>query len=210
MQPLWYQLPVSVNQSRSRFTAQNLNVRYCFVKTPDHCRQLLNFCQGRSVVAIDTEKAPFKEFIDLVQISDGEYAYLCPLQGQLYDHLKEVAANLFGDSKKTVLQFGLANDVGLFIRALGMHMEIRCTLIDVQARLAAELQLPKGQTPSLEKLVNERWGRKGQRVFSKAWRISGWNILPLHSEQAEYAALDPIFTYRLGYDMVQHKQGLGR
>jgi len=189
---------VNVNHPALRFTARNLGVQYLVVKSDEHRAQFHQFCQQQSVVAIDTESAPLSQYIDLVQISNGDFAYVCPLRLQDPWYLKTIANTLLRDSKKRLLQFG-HDDVDKFVRALNIHIDIQCSVIDVQERLRKQAKLSK--SPSLIDEVESRIYSNEKRILSKAWRISGWNNDPLHPEQEEYAALDAIFAFRLGCQM---------
>lgn len=181
-----------------RYTVRGMGVQFCFVQTSEHRQRFLNFCQQSSAVAIDTEGAPFNRNIDLVQIGDGDVVFLCPVRPQELEFLKEIAKTIFADEAKRVLQFG-SDDVQKFLHALGIEFEIRCSMIDVQDRLRIQANLPKGKPPSLQSAVITRFGPC--HVLSKAWTHSGWNNIPLHPEQEEYATLDVIFAFRLGFEM---------
>lgn len=179
-----------------RYTLQNSGAQGVLVKDSETRLRFLNFCKNEIRVAIDTETAPspFKKSIDLIQISNNDTAFLCPVRQENFDLLTDIASTLFLNKSKTVLQFG-NDDVNQFLDAVGIHIGIHCTLIDVQRRLTKK----EGKAPNLPDCVSDVF-RDG-RVLSKAWTISGWDNVPLHPEQVEYASLDVIFTFRIACGM---------
>lgn len=179
-----------------RYTLQNIGARVLLVEDAETRSRFLAFCKNEIRVAIDTEAAPspFKKSIDLIQISNSDTAFLCPVRQQNFDFLADIASTLFLNKSKTVLQFG-NDDVNKFLDAIGIQIRIQCTLIDVQRRLTKD----RGKPPSLPDCVCDHF--RGSHVLSKAWTISGWDNVPLHHEQVEYASLDVIFTFRIANGM---------
>ena len=176
-----------------------IGVRVFFVQTPELRQQCLRFCQDKVSLSIDTEAAPLNRNIDLLQIGNGDEVFLCPLRDQDPEFLNEVAQAIFQDARKTVYQFG-SDDAKKFLGAIHNGMGIACTVVDVQERLRRQAGLPVGHSPSLPNAVYK--SRYGSRILSKAWTISGWDNIPLHPDQAEYAALDALFAFLLGSDMI--------
>ena len=192
--------PLKVSHEAFRYTVANMGVKYCFVEDANDRQLLLEFCHHNTVIAIHTESAPapFNKSIDLVQISNSNDAFLCPLRPNDHEHLKKIATILFSDASKRVLQFGMG-DIEKFLNALGIRIDIQCSVINVQERLRVQAGLDKDKPPSLPTCVINHFGN--QRVLSTAWTNSGWDNIPLHQEQKEYATLDVIFTFRLGQNM---------
>jgi len=173
-------------------------VRVFFVQTPELRQQCLRFCQDKISLSIDTEAAHGNRNIDLLQIGNGDEVFLCPLRDQDLEFLNEVAQAMFQDSRKTVYQFG-SDDAKKFLGAIHNRMRIACTVVDVQERLQTQAGLP--HPPSLADAVQQSRFRSyngSSRILSKAWTISGWDNIPLHPHQAEYAALDALFAFLLG------------
>ena len=189
---------VPVMYPAMRHRVRDIGIRVSFVQTPELRTQCLRFCQENVSLSIDTEAAPLNRNIDLLQIGNGDEVFLCPLRDQDPRFLNAVAAAIFQDVRKTVYQFG-SDDATKFLRAIDNRMGIACTVVDVQERLRKQEQLPVGLSPSLANAVLK--SRYGSRILSKAWTISGWDNIPLHPDQAEYAALDALFTFLLGSDM---------
>jgi len=187
-----------VRRMESRITIHDVGSQFVFVETEEHCRTFLEFCQASPAVAIDTEGAPYNTNIDLVQIGNGKIVFLCPVRSEYFEILIAVAKSIFLDGSKRVMQFG-SDDVTKFLHGIGLRIDTRCTLINVQDRLREEAGLPTGKSPGLPSSVAKLIG--DGRVLCKAWTNSGWDVIPLHPEQAEYAALDVIFAFRLGCEM---------
>jgi ribonuclease D len=182
----------------ARYQVHHFSIRVFFVQTPELRNQCLLFCRQSRSLSIDTETSPLNSKIDLLQIGDGNQVYLCPLRDQDPGFLNAVAEAIFQDARKTVYQFG-SDDVTKFLRAIDKQMGIACTVVDVQERLRIQTGLQKGLPPGLAQVVQSRFGKN--RILSKAWTNSGWDIIPLYQDQQEYAALDALFAFLLGSDM---------
>lgn len=189
---------VPVSYPAFRYKVSEIGVGVIFVQTPEDRDRCLSFCKERRAVSIDTEAAPLNSNIDLVQIGDRNQVFLCPLRNQDPHFLNEVADAIFRDAHKTVYQFG-SDDVDKFLRSIGKRMDIVCTQVNVQECLRKLAKLPLGKPPSLSDAVTARYGNG--RFLSKAWTISGWDNIPLHQDQAEYAALDALFAFELGSEL---------
>jgi len=181
-----------------RHTVRDIGLDVLFVVTPELREQCLRFCQQSSAVSIDTEASPLNINIDLVQIGDKKKVFLCPLRNQDPTFLNAVAEAIFQDARKTVYQFG-SDDVTKFLRAIDKQMGIACTVVDVQERLRIQTGLQKGLPPGLAQVVQSRFGKN--RILSKAWTNSGWDIIPLYQDQQDYAALDALFAFLLGSEL---------
>ena len=179
-----------------RYTLQNTGCQAVLVEDSQTRSRFLDFCKNEMRVAIDTEAAPspFKKYIDLIQISNHDTAFLCPVRQENFGLLEDIASTLFLNTSKTVLQFG-NDDVNKFLDAIGIRIQIHCKLIDVQGKLTKKAAKP----PNLPDCVREIVG--GCLVLSKAWTISGWDNVPLHPEQVEYASLDVLLTFRIANGM---------
>jgi hypothetical protein len=183
----------------ARYRVHHFSIRVFFVQTPELRNQCLLFCRQSRSLSIDTETAPLNSKIDLLQIGDGNEVYLCPLRDQDPGFLNVVAEAIFQDASKTVFQFG-SDDATNFLRAIDNRTGISSSLVDVQDRLRIKAGLPQGHPPNLVDAVRQsRYGGDGY-ILSKAWTISGWDNIPLHPDQAEYAALDAYFAFLLGSD----------
>jgi hypothetical protein len=180
----------------ARYQVHHFSISVFFVQTPELRNQCLLFCRQSSSLSIDTETAPLNSKIDLLQIGDDNQVYLCPLRDQDPGFLNAVAEALFQDACKTVFQFG-SDDATKFLRAIDNRTGIASTVVDVQDRLRTKV----GQHPPnlVDAVRQSRYGGGGY-ILSKAWTISGWDNIPLHSDQAEYAALDAYFAFLLGSD----------
>ena len=181
-----------------RYKVSDIGVEVIFVQTLEDRDRCLRFCKERRAVSIDTEAAPLNRNIDLVQIGDRNQVFLCPLRNQDPQFLNEVAEAIFQDAHKTVYQFG-SDDVAKFLHSIGKLMDVVCTQVNVQDRLRELANLPPHKPPSLFDAVATRYGNG--RFLSKAWTISGWDNIPLHQDQAEYAALDALFAFELGSEL---------
>jgi hypothetical protein len=183
----------------ARYQVHHFSIRVFFVQTPELRNQCLHFCRQSRSLSIDTETAPLNSKIDLLQIGDENQVYLCPLRDQDPGFLNAVAKAIFQDACKTVFQFG-SDDATKFLRAIDNRTRIASSLVDVQDRLRIKAGLPQGRPPNLVDAVRQsRYGGDGY-ILSKAWTISGWDNIPLHPDQAEYAALDAYFAFLLGSD----------
>lgn len=179
-----------------RYQQHMFGIRVFFVQTPELRNQCLLFCRQTRSLSIDTEAAPLQSKIDLLQIGDDNEVYLCPLRDQDPGFLNAVADAIFQDARKTVYQFG-SDDATKFLRAIDNRMGVASSLVDVQDRLRIQAGLQQGHSPNLVNAVMQsRYGRG--YILSKAWTISGWDNIPLHPDQVEYAALDVMFTFLLG------------
>ena len=183
----------------SRYQVHHFSIRVFFVQTPELRNQCLLFCRQSRSLSIDTETAPLNSNIDLLQIGDDNQVYLCPLRDQDRGFLNAVAEAIFQDACKTVFQFG-SDDATKFLCAIDNRTGIASSLVDVQDRLRIKAGLPRGHPPSLVNAVRQSRYGGGGYILSKAWTISGWDNIPLHPDQAEYAALDAYFAFLLGSD----------
>ena len=183
----------------ARYQVHHFSFRVFFVQTPELRNQCLLFCRQSRSLSIDTETAPLNSKIDLLQIGDDNQVYLCPLRDQDPGFLNAVAEAIFQNACKTVFQFG-SDDATKFLRAIDIRTGIASSLVDVQDRLRVKAGLPQGHPPNLVDAVRQSRYGGGGYILSKAWTISGWDNIPLHPDQAEYAALDAYFAFLLGSD----------
>ena len=183
----------------ARYQVHHFSFRVFFVQTPELRNQCLLFCRQSRSLSIDTETAPLNSKIDLLQIGDDNQVYLCPLRDQDPGFLNAVAEAIFQNACKTVFQFG-SDDATKFLCAIDNRTGIASSLVDVQDRLRIKAGLPLGRPPNLVDAVRQSRYGGGNYILSKAWTISGWDNIPLHPDQAEYAALDAYFAFLLGSD----------
>jgi hypothetical protein len=168
---------------------------YCgqchLVTCRDDSHNLLEFCEHEKVLAVDTESAYCSQRIHLLQISNGDTAFLCFVQKIEMQFLIDIARTICCNSEKTLLHFG-GNVVHRLLSVLKIPVPVVCIslLFDVQKCLHNS----RGRAPSLAAIVKQTY----DRVLSRVWKISGWDNFPLEPEQISFAALDVLMLFRIG------------
>ena len=175
--------PLPIPRLWGQLKPSDFKCEICFVNSMSDQYSCTSFISGCSMLSVDTERSPVQKqrsgdySCHLVQLGTHRRVYLIPCCDLKTDSSFALAlVNALAHKK---VHYHGGDDKKRLAQALGVRVsELRCTFVDMLTRFNG-----KG-------LADVAAVTFPGRCLCKAWTNSGWDVFPLCTGQAEYAAMD--------------------